>query len=180
MQNRHLYTLLDTTHTTIKVVFGKVARTKLPVKQPAAAPWTGGDKESEPESWTYKVRKDMGIQVDDAVIVDSPSNGLQIVRVVAVHDTPQIDLDAPFEYKWVIQKIDRAEHDAQVAKEHEFNQMMLEVERTRQRELTLNDLRTHLPEGSEARRLFEAAQQLLPPVPAAPQAPNGGTTYNPS
>lgn len=177
MQNRHLYTLLDTTHTTIKVAFGKAARTAPSRNRDAMEELP---KSAPEQTFTYKVRKDWNVAVDDAVVVESPQNGLQIVRVVEVHASPQIDLDAPFEYKWVIQKIDRAEHDAQVAKEHEFNQMMLEVERTRQRELTLNDLRTHLPEGSEARRLFEAAQQLLPPVPAATQAPNGGTTYNPS
>jgi len=156
VQNRHLYTLLDMTHTTVKVAFGKVARMR---SAPPAAPQ---DSDQQPQTFTYKVRKDWNVSVNDAVVVESPQNGLQIVRVVEVHVAPQIDLDAPFEYKWVIQKIDRTGHDEQVAKENQFNQMMLEVERTRQREVTLNDLRTHLPEGSEARRLFEAAQQLLP------------------
>lgn len=166
MQNKHLYTLLDSTYTTIKVVFGKVARSKPPLKMERGE--IALNETSEQSAFTYKVRKDSGIKVDDAVIVESPQNGLQIVRVVEVHDTPQIDLDAPFEYKWIIQRVDRTEHDEQVAKERQFNDTMLEVERTRIREETLNNMRQHLPEGSEARKLFDQAQALLPTAQAKP------------
>lgn len=179
MQNKHLYTLLDTTYTTIKVVFGKVARTK-PSSQ--RDPMEELDRK-DPQSFTYKIRKDSGVKVDDAVIVESPQNGLQIVRVVEVHDTPQIDLDAPFEYKWIIQRVDRTEHDEQVAKERQFNDTMLEVERTRIREETLNNMRQHLPEGSEARKLFDQAQALLPTAPAKPETPPNAPAWgsgNPS
>lgn len=172
MQNKHLYTLLDTTYTTIKVVFGKVAHTKprqgMEINLSSGEFRVGELDAKQPQSWTYKVRKDSGIKVDDAVIVESPQNGLQIVRVVEVHDTPQIDLDAPFEYKWIIQRVDRTEHDEQVAKERQFNDTMLEVERTRIREETLNNMRQHLPEGSEARKLFDQAQALLPNAPLKP------------
>jgi hypothetical protein len=38
---------------------------------------------------------------------------------------------------------------------------MMEVERVHQRELLLSKFKDHLPEGSEARKLFESATQKV-------------------
>jgi hypothetical protein len=178
VQNKHLYTLLDTTFTTIAVAFKQRASTTKPPLKMEKGELSINDAFEPAQTFIYKVRKDEGIKVDDAVVVESPQNGLMIVRVVAVHDAPQIDLDAPFEYKWIIQKIDRTAHDEQVDKERRFNDMMLEVERTRQREATLGNMREHLPEGSEARRLFDQAQTLLPSVPTYEAPPAAPATHS--
>jgi len=156
MKQKHLFALLDQSYVTISVEFDRTARTE---KRDMVRPNEERLAERH-QRYTYKAPKDAGIAVDDAVVVESPSNGLCIVRVVEVHQTPQIDLDAPFEYKWIVQKVDRTGYDERVARERKFADMMLEVERTRQREQLMNDMRANLPEGSEARKLFDSATAL--------------------
>lgn len=68
---------------------------------------------------------------------------------------PQIDIDADFDYKWIVQKLDTTEYDQRVANEKVFADSMLAIERTRQRELMVQGFKDTLPEGSEARALFD-------------------------
>lgn len=143
MQHKHLLALLQSGYTTIEVMFPVTDSSKLP------------------KAYTYKARLEDNIQKGDHVVVDSPSKGLTVVEVVNVHKTPNIDLDAPFTYKWIVQKINRAAYDDTLAKEAEFLETMMEVERVHQRELLLSKFKDHLPEGSEARKMFEAATQKV-------------------
>jgi hypothetical protein len=172
VKQKHLYSLLDSSYTTVLVVFGAAVRLEAPGSPVQEEPLLAGaaprrnseilrDRDYRDRTYIYKVPKDAGVKVDDAVVVDSPSNGLTIARVVEVHSAPQIDLDAPFEYKWIVQKIDRTDYDQRIAREREFADKMLEVERVKQRESVLQDMREHLPENSEARRLFDSATQLI-------------------
>lgn len=172
MKQRHLFSLLDDSYITIKVRFLKSQGPNEPEAPAPARPRLRQNEELVSEQlYTYKALKVTGVKVGDSVVVDSPSKGLCVVPVVEVHDTPQIDLDAPFEYKWIVQKVDRAEYDSLVDKERQFGQMMLEVERTRQREALLVDLRAHLPEGSQARKLFDNATQLITITAPSTDAP---------
>lgn len=141
MNQKHLLALLQSGYTTIEVVFN--------------------DNGVKSKTYTYKARLEDNIQVGDRVVVDSPSKGMTVVEVTAVHKTAKIDLDAPFTYKWIVQKIDRAAYDETQAKEAEFLETMMEVERVHQRELLLGKFKDHLPEGSEARKMFESATQKV-------------------
>lgn len=55
--------------------------------------------------YTFKAEIDSGLQVGDYAVVHA-RNQLQIVKIVEIHQVPNIDKNATFEYKWVIQKID--------------------------------------------------------------------------
>lgn len=149
MNQKHLLALLQSGYTTIEVLFNDSIRDNL----------GSGSTKSKP--YTYKARLDDNIQVGDRVIVDSPSKGMTVVEVIAVHKTAKIDLDAPFTYKWIVQKVDRTRYDETVAKEEEFLETMMEVERVHQLEVLLGKFKDHLPEGSEARKLFESATQKV-------------------
>ena len=141
MNQKHLLALLQSGYTTIEVVFN--------------------DNGAKSKTYTYKARLEDNIQVGDRVVVDSPSKGMTVVEVTAVHKTAKIDLDAPFTYKWIVQKIDSTAYDETQAKEAEFLETMMEVERVHQRELLLSKFKDHLPEGSEARKMFESATQKV-------------------
>lgn len=141
MNQKHLLALLQSGYTTIEVVFN--------------------DNGVKSKTYTYKARLEDNIQVGDRVVVDSPSKGMTVVEVTAVHKTAKIDLDAPFTYKWIVQKIDRTTYDETQVKEAEFLETMMEVERVHQRELLLSKFKDHLPEGSEARKMFESATQKV-------------------
>ena len=138
MKHKHLLALLQSDYTTIEVTFDQNGK-----------------------RYTYKTRLSEGIQEGDAVVVDSPSQGLVVVQVVAVHKVPKIDIDAPFTYKWIVQRVDRSSYDRTLEQEAKFADMMFEVERVRQRELLLQQFKENLPEGSAARSLFDSATSLL-------------------
>ena len=175
MKQKHLFSLLDTTCTTIRVVFPKDEREQDWNNRKVQDRFGDESLKLPPKTYVYKASKAAGLVVGDYVVVET-ERGMAVVRVAEVHGSAQIDVDADFDYKWIVQKVDRSEYDAQSGKEAAFSMMMLEVERTRQREVLLDDMRKHLPDGSEARRLFEQATTLaLGSVgQAAPEAPLGG------
>lgn len=100
-------------------------------------------------------------------MVNSPSEGLTVAQVTRVDAKPRIELDAPFAYKWIVQKIDRSRYDNLLAQEAEFKEALVEVERIKQREAVMKSFQEVLPEGSEARKLFENTIEKAKVVPHA-------------
>jgi len=157
MKHKHLLALLQTGFTTIETVFADESNYMHHTRQVIGS----GASTPLAKRYTYKALLSDNLQEGDCVVVDSPSRGLTLVTVVAVHSTPKIDLDAPFTYKWIVQKVDRSTYDDTMEKEATFMGAMLEVERVRQRETLLKDFTMHLPEGSEARTMFDNATRPL-------------------
>lgn len=189
VKNKHLYSLLDQSYTTIAVVFLNQNPIAAAPPQPAkrapgdtridrnAAPWGQAESTAIPEhygacQYTYKAPRIANISVDDYVVVHSKARGLVIARVVRVDDNPRIDVDASFDYKWIVQRVDREGYDQRVRAEQCFADAMLDIERVRQRELMLSGFRDTLPEGTEARALFDRTVQSLnaPTIDPAPKA----------
>lgn len=75
------------------------------------APYTGK------QTYTYKTL--LPLEVDDFVVVDTPSKGFQVVQVREVLTPFEVDLNVPFSYKWVVQKIDTAHYTEVRAMEKE-------------------------------------------------------------
>lgn len=136
MKQRHLLALLQSGYTTIQVVF-----------------------EGSNKPYTYKARGQ--IIADDYVVVNSPSKGLVICKVVGVDKTPRIDIDADFTYQWIVQKVDTTEYNRVKEQEREFMDTLLEIERARQKDILMNSFCEHLPEGSSARVLFDNAVKRI-------------------
>ncbi|MDO4223123.1 MAG: hypothetical protein Q4D05_03725 [Acinetobacter sp.] len=90
--------LLQEHYTTVRVVFDDICVHSL--HKPTAV----NDKNHD-FSYTYKIDKAIDVQVGDWVIVPARDT-LKIVQVVEVHDEPQLDLNAKYQYKWVVQKVD--------------------------------------------------------------------------
>lgn len=154
MKHKHLFSLLDTTFTTVHVVFGGPIVDIEEDQYDFRAPPRPAKAPSAPQTYVYKVPKDWNVEKNDVLVVER-NGGMNLVHVVRVDGEPDIDLDANFDYKWAVQKVDRSAYDALVEKEKGFQDTMLNVERVKQRESLLQSFRESLPEGSEARRLFE-------------------------
>lgn len=156
----HILSLLQTGFTTIGVTFDVEMDTR---DNPVDRARNRNRREKE---YDYKALESDNIQVGDLVVVDSPHNGLTIVQVTRVDKKPRIDLDAPFPYRWIVQKIDRTHYDEVIKQEEDFKEALVEVERVQQREKVIRDFSEHLPADSEARKLFDqtiqAAQAALP------------------
>ncbi|MAS67324.1 MAG: hypothetical protein CMK82_11090 [Pseudomonadales bacterium] len=181
MKQRHMFSLLDQTFTTVHVnIQGDKAI--VPEKPRHVKRFEQGDLDpdalrgarwSPPEgqlrTYTYKVPKAWGIKEGDMLVVPA-RDMLAFANVVKVDEFPVIDVDADFTYQWAVQRIDFEYHNELVENERKFGETIQEVERVKQRESLVNSFRDSLPEGSAARALFEATTiSLAPPVP--PQAP---------
>jgi hypothetical protein len=175
MKQKHLFSLLDRTYTTVKIVY---ARNDEAAQVEATIPDYGdvhgarialrrvNHHSGDHKTWTFKVPLSWNIKEGDIAVVKSNNgHGLSFVHVVSVDAIPDIDIDANFEYKWLVQKVDTTEFDSLVEKEKVFGDTMLEIERVKQRESLLDSWRNSLPEGSAARTLFEqTAASLAAPV----------------
>lgn len=185
MKQKHMFSLLDQTYTTVKVVYARnsnagVTEAVLPdygdvrgarVRPTPPKAWEQGEA---PQLYTFKVPLSWNIQPNDIAVVKSNNgNGLSFVHVVSVDPMPDIDVDANFDYRWLVQKVDLTEFDKLVVKEKAFADAMLEVERVKQRDGLLESWRNSLPEGSAARALFEQTAASL----AAPVVEQEGTKF---
>lgn len=161
INHNHILSLLQSGFTTIQVTFD------LNFDEKDDPVLRARNRNNRVKSYTYKVLEKDNVKVGDMVVVDSPSDGLCIVQVVGVDAKPRIELDAPFSYKWIVQKVDRSVYDDLLRQEERFREALVEVERVKQREAVMKSFQEVLPEGSEARKLFEQT------VESAKSLPNG-------
>ena len=111
----HLVTLLQKGFTTIHVRFDSL------------------------KTYTYKAPLDMGLAKDDMVVVPAHS-GFALVTVVKVDEEPDIDPNAPFGIRWVVQKVDMTRYNDQCAREEEAVKVLRQGQRRRAAEEALNEL----------------------------------------
>lgn len=183
MRQRQMFNLLDQGYKTIRVVFSDgpyspqapaQSRSGAPMPPPAPrAAWD--DTGDSPVGYIYKAPIDTKLTAGESyVVVNSPHGGLKVAQVVQVHARPEIDFDGDTDYKWIVQAIDLSEYNANVERERNFNDAMVEVERERQRENVMESFRNKLPEGSHARQMFDQQVQavagLQQPAPLSPPA----------
>lgn len=169
MKQKHLYSLIDRSYTTIEVVFPEDLEKAEEAARAVRKRFNDETIRGAFRTYTYKSPLACCVAAGDHVVVDTPSSGLRVVYVVAVHAQPEIDLDANHDYKWIVQRVDLSVYNDLNKREAEFKATMLEVERTRQREEVVASMLQHLPQGSEARAKFDAALARLNPW-AAPIA----------
>lgn len=124
------------------------------------------------KTYVYKAPKDLDIKEGDTVIVNSPNRGVVTCFVCKVDETADIDVNSQFTYEWIIGKVDFSSYKLRKEREKQFAALMLEIERKRQRENLINDFKQHLPEGSEARVLFEEVVNSFSEAGALPHVPN--------
>ena len=177
MKQKHMFSLLDQTFTTVHVAFPSYNPDDIQAVAPAQHHQPKAPQPPMPKrawggsqgTYVYKVPFSWGVNEGDELLVET-GIGLVITNVVKVDGMPDIDVDANFDYKWAVQKVDRTKHNELVDSEKRFADSLLEIERVKQRESLLTSFRESLPEGSAARNLFEqtTAQLQAPPPPQAP------------
>lgn len=164
INHNHILSLLQTGFTTVNVTFE--TEDVVDVQQPDRA-FPNRTRSRRVKEYTYKALLTDDIKAGDYVVVESPQSGLVIVQVTSVDAKPRIDLEVPFSYKWIVQKIDTARYQELLRQEQEFKDALLEVERVKQREAVMKSFQEVLPEGSEARKLFETTIEKAKVLPHA-------------
>lgn len=107
--------------------------------------------------YTYKVPAGWGVTAEDYLIVDSPFGGFAVVKVVAVDQVANVKVDAPFEYKWAVQRIDATEYNFRKAEEARLAEALELADRISAHEKAMADLNSRFPAGTAARRIIDEA-----------------------
>jgi len=68
----------------------------------------------------------------DLAVIPSNGGGFIVVRIIDAHKEPQIDLDADYDYKWVVCKVDIDDYNAILATEEDALKQLRVLERNKQ------------------------------------------------
>ena len=96
------------------------------------------------KTYSYKAALDLTVAVGDSVVVDSPIDGLTLVTVVKIDD--DIDPEASFDYKWIVQRVDRAGYDEQMALDRSRREELKQLIAKRKKKQKIAELITELGE----------------------------------
>ena len=176
----HVVSLIQQNYTTIRVSFDNTQR--LPEKQQPvtinvqevdgylwdgdATPARGQPQRAKPRTYTYKCPIELARTLTQGMLVivpESAHKGVQIGTVVAIDEEPNIDFDSGITYKWIIGAVDTTQYDRIISQEQEMVRLLRESEKAKARQALLDAYHLSLPEGSEARKLFDQAAQLGKP-----------------
>jgi hypothetical protein len=177
VDNKHLLSLLQTNFRTVHVIFDDVDGFQdapwnsqqptqaqpgkaQPRRNEPVAPQQATTRAAPQRAYVYKCHNSMEVSQGQQVVVMT-DYGLRIVTVVKVDDFADIDLNADYDYKWVVSVIDTAVYDDLLDKEAKFNRLVTEARRTKVREETLAAFKSVLPTEGEAAKLFHEAFNLF-------------------
>jgi hypothetical protein len=119
--HRHAFSMLDDSYRTVGVQFlGEDGDINAP--------------SIRSKTYVYKAPKTWELVAGDFALV-MVNTALKIVRICEIHAEPQIDLEAQYPYKWLVQKIDMSEYDALMTREQEFDAFAKDHARQVQRRL---------------------------------------------
>lgn len=133
----HILSLMQENFTTVKVIFP-----------------------NDTLQYTYKARSESGITVGNFCVVLARGQ-YKVVEVVAVDLVPDINLDADYEYDWIVQKVDATSYQATQEKEKKFIDTFLAIEKEKKRQEAVADFKKYLPEGTEGNRMLTLAIEEL-------------------
>lgn len=108
---------------------------------------TASPLSSYSKAYTFKATASMNLAVGDTCVVEAPNGEFKLVTITAIHETPQIDLEADFAYKWLVQKVDTTGYEANKKREQEFTDTLVALEKEKQRQQVLEDMQQHLPQA---------------------------------
>lgn len=132
-------------------------------------------------TYTYKVRPAMlqqGLEEGAHVIVpNAQGGGYQCATVVEVHHGSQLDYEACFYYKWIVDVVNDSAHVRQLECEAEFLKALEEKKKSDEREKFRQDFMSDVERNTVGHGAFvQALSQLRSPTTGAAPAPAGWET----
>ena len=106
------------------------------------------------KEYTYKARFDQLVSAGDQVIVDSPYGGMKVVIVTDVDDFANIDFDATYTYKWIVQKVDTSTYEDNLASEIEAGKAIRQLRNNAKRFAVREEL-NQLVKGPASKTLYQ-------------------------
>ena len=125
MKNNHILSLLQSNYTTCKVTYAVGEKQYV----------SGVNK-----LYTFKTNIE-GLKVEDIVVVPSSSaEGFAVCRVKEVHEFPEIDTDAPWDYKWIVSKVDMESYEEILKAEEEALKDLRKMQQSAVRQQALSKM----------------------------------------
>jgi hypothetical protein len=112
----HLVTLMQEGYTTAKAKFA-----------------VGG------KTYTYKVPLSMGLKAGDHAVV-KVGGEFKVAEIAEVHEQPEIDVRAPYAYRWIVCKVDVEQYNETMERENKAIEALQRAERTTARERAMKKL----------------------------------------
>ncbi len=181
MKQRHLISLMVENYNTIRVRFLDTGVNEQPVNlEPVEVtetkermPWNDGiEDSSKGRTWVYKVPKNLTLAKGSYVLVLAPRNILKVAEVVEVHNTPQIDFDADFDYQWIVSVVNFDFYKSIMLQEQEFKGKAHEIEKSHQRRAMREKYRESLQDDE----MFNSLEALASSTSGANIVPAGSPT----
>lgn len=110
--------------------------------------------------YSYKVDTRLNLVKGDLAVVHA-NNGLSIVQISQVDETPQLDPKANFNYKWVVDKIDLTGFKARLDEEQALKQLLAKLNHAEQQKQLLERIETASQTDSELGGLWQNLKQKI-------------------
>lgn len=103
--------------------------------------------------FTYKVLRDFKLKAGDTVVVVFPTSEFGLGKVVEVHAEPQITGTEPWDFKWIVQKVDPRTYMRLTEEDIEFNKYVAEQDTERLLQQSVDFMKAkRLPRGKKSLR----------------------------
>ena len=123
MRQNHIISLLQSGFTTIQCIYDLT-------------------KEDWANTKSYTFKTILSVNEGDLVVVPNGKQGnMKVVRVVTVHNEPKLDLDADFDYAWVVSKVDVIDYVNILAQEEKAGKQLLSLEAQKRKAEVLDGLK---------------------------------------
>ena len=93
-----------------------------------------------PKEYTYKAPKHWEFVEGDEVVVNSPIDGNVVTVVTRVDEVPKLHIDSPFQYKWVVCKVNMDAYNSFKEKEDALKEEVEKLQHKAKRERALSEL----------------------------------------
>lgn len=119
----------------------------------------GLSREWSEKLYTYKALASWNIQPEDRVIVDSPKDGLVVVKVESVSAEPDLNFADVGNFKWVVQKVDRSQYDAITQQETELTRKVQSLLRKQAQEKFISEFSSALDGNPQKDAIIRGLRQ---------------------
>lgn len=113
--------------------------------------------------YTYKVPRAVVLQEGDCVVVDTPSTGFTVVKVVRVDEEPAFEPEDVITYKWIVGKVQHEAYDQLRELEAKMAKMIINARRARRRRemVSQNMMDMTLAERDAFRSMIEQVNKFV-------------------
>lgn len=106
------------------------------------------------KAYTFKANLDLQLKVGDFAVVHS-RNALQVVQITQVDAQPNLDLNASFQYKWVVDKVNIQAFKQRMQEQKQFELLLKQLDYVEQQHQLVERLEQASQKDSKLAELWQ-------------------------